>query len=412
MILYLKKIPLFFIILTFITYLISGCGAGGGGVVNEPVQDYPSLLKNISVTTIDSTQPTVFADSKGNVYIAWKEGGENTKKVIYLMSSQDAGVNYSQKKLEDFYNTHPTGTAPHVNISKGGDIFVVWEEDNGSKKDIFYKYSKDHGTTFLPADWPVNISTSPAEDSEEPLLGFEGSLMPGFEGSLNSNINAVWVEESAGGDRWVTFSRSANSGASFLTPQPLPESDKSLSCPNVATSPKGDIYVAYKGSDGIHFTLKPYNTQSFYGYMILSENALSPSCPEIGVGSGGIIFVVWSDNGGIWVTTSTNGGHSFTTPVDISSSEGTSTSPQIAMDNNDVNLVWVEEAIGGGDIFFAGSVDNGDSFSAPKNLSNSASPSLMPSIAADGKKNIFVVWAEGNEGERDIYFLRDKGAGG
>lgn len=389
--------------------MITGCGAGGGAV-NEAAQDQ-HLLKNISESTIDSTKPYVFTDSTGNVYVAWNEGGENTKKVIYLMSSNDSGVNFSLKKLEDFYNTHPNSTDPHVEINKDGAIFIVWDEYNGEKKDIFIKYSKDNGITFLPADLPVNISNSPAEDSDEPLLGFEGSLMPGFEGTINADINAVWIEESAG-DRRVAFSRSKNTGSSFTTPQSLSEFDNKLSCPNVATSAQGDIYVAYKGSDGIHFTLMPYNTPSFFGSMTLSENALAPSCPEIGIGSNGFIYVVWSDAGGIWVATSSTGGYSFTTPADISSTDGSSSSPKIAMDNNYVNLVWVEGNIGGGDIFFSGSTDNGASFSAPKNLSNSASPSLMPSIAADGKKNIFVVWAEGNEGERDIYFLRDKGAGG
>ncbi len=97
--LYTKNIPLFFIMLALITCLNTGCGSGGSTVTTttEEVQDQP-LLKNISESVIDSSKPSVFADSIGNVYVSWKEGGIITKKVSYLMSSNDSGKNFLRKK--------------------------------------------------------------------------------------------------------------------------------------------------------------------------------------------------------------------------------------------------------------------------------------------------------------------------
>ena len=146
--------------------------------------------------------------------------------------------------------------------------------------------------------------------------------------------------------------------------------------------------------------------------LLVTPDSISPSCPEMGISSNGVIYVVWSDNGKILVASSTDNGTTFATITDVSDSTGTSSSPKLAIDGFYVNLVWIEEEIGKGDIFFSGSADNGKSFSPPKNLSNSSSPSASPVIASDIEGNIYVAWVEGTEGNREIYYERDKGARG
>lgn len=59
------------------------------------------------------------------------------------------------------------------------------------------------------------------------------------------------------------------------------------------------------------------------------------------------------------------------------------------MDESYINIVWVEENTGNGDIFLSSSIDNGTTFSAPENLSETSVRSASPVIAADGNKYIY-----------------------
>ena len=57
-------------------------------------------------------------------------------------------------------------------------------------------------------------------------------------------------------------------------------------------------------------------------------------------------------------------------------------------------MVWEEEdTLGNGDIFFAFSTDNGQTFSTPDNLSKTPGGSDEPQISSEGN-NVYVVWTE------------------
>jgi len=66
----------------------------------------------------------------------------------------------------------------------------------------------------------------------------------------------------------------------------------------------------------------------------------------------------------------------------------------------------MEEDIGKGDIFIADYTDNGKTLFKRENLSRSPYiPSLLPSIASDKNEHVYVVWEEGEPGNRHIYFI-------
>ncbi len=67
----------------------------------------------------------------------------------------------------------------------------------------------------------------------------------------------------------------------------------------------------------------------------------------------------------------------------------------------DVYAVWERER--DGEILLVGK--SGGEWSAPLNLSNSAEASRTPRMAADSRGWVHVVWAEGSEGESDIYYV-------
>lgn len=212
---------------------------------------------------------------------------------------------------------------------------------------------------------------------------------PGFEGTLRASAKSV-----------STISM-------FSTPQNIYSPALDSHCPVTTASVADKIYTAYKGDSGIYFaeigsaTVLPSSPRE-----ISPPDSASPSCPEIGVSSNGRIYIVWSDNIGIRVAISDDGGQTFPTIKYVFAAAGTYSSPKMAIAGTNVNLVWVDEETGMGDIFFSGSTDNGVIFSTPKNLSGSSSiKSMNPVITKDERNNIYVLWTEGEEGSREIYYL-------
>ena len=82
----------------------------------------------------------------------------------------------------------------------------------------------------------------------------------------------------------------------------------------------------------------------------------------------------------------------FSNPKNISNSAGFSVSPKVALDGDgNINAVWIEN----NDIFFSRSSDVGSTFSVPKNISANSDRSGFAQLAVDGSSgNIYVVWQE------------------
>ena len=96
--------------------------------------------------------------------------------------------------------------------------------------------------------------------------------------------------------------------------------------------------------------------------------------------------------------------------VNISKSIGKADLPQIAVLDNDVYIVWRDNTPGNEDIYFTKSPDSGFSFTDPVNLSDNAGPSAFPRLSIVGK-NIYSVWYDYTPGQSDIFFAKSLDGG-
>jgi hypothetical protein len=119
------------------------------------------------------------------------------------------------------------------------------------------------------------------------------------------------------------------------------------------------------------------------------------------------VYVVWTDNSAgnneIFFAVSNNNGQTFSAPKNISKTLENSEFPQITSEGDNVYVVWQEGSSGDRDIFFTASIDGGQTFSTPENLSDSGEDSENPQISIEGD-NVYVVWQEGSSGDREIFF--------
>src|SRR5205814_6927339 len=115
----------------------------------------------------------------------------------------------------------------------------------------------------------------------------------------------------------------------------------------------------------------------------------------------------------IFFSRSSDGGMTFSAPTNLSATMNTAlfSVPQIAVDTaGNINVVW-ESDTGNLAVWFSGSSDGGNTFSAPKMVSTNPSGSMGPQIAVDKSGNINVVWEDNIAGDSHMVFSRSTGNG-
>jgi hypothetical protein len=182
----------------------------------------------------------------------------------------------------------------------------------------------------------------------------------------------------------------------------LGNSSANSNSPQIATS-GNDTYIVWSGKGPANEVINMEKISSSSGDTTtpvrISNNSSNSTSPEVAV-SGDNVYLVWADsngtqgkNGNIFFSSSRDKGKSFDKPINLSNN-GNSTSPEVAVDGDNVYVVWAySQNSGNEDIFLSSSRDSGKSFHEPVNLSNNSGNSTNPEVAATSDK-VYVVWAE------------------
>jgi hypothetical protein len=124
-------------------------------------------------------------------------------------------------------------------------------------------------------------------------------------------------------------------------------------------------------------------------------------------------YVVWQDsvsssestdgryigrNYDIFMMTSIDGGDSFGPPINLSTNSGFSEHPQSASYGESVYVVWADDTSGNKEVLFVAAKNNGSDLGTIVNLSNSNSDSYNQEIAVF-EGDVYAVWLE--EGEKN-----------
>jgi len=135
---------------------------------------------------------------------------------------------------------------------------------------------------------------------------------------------------------------------------------------------------------------------AFNGVVNISDDSIDSLVPQI-ASSGNNVYIIWrnntSTNAEIYFKSSTNNGTSFGSALNLSGASGLSDTPQIDASGNKVYAVWRDDNLGNAEIFFTNSTNNGTSFDSTINLSGSGTSSITPQIAVSNG-HVYVVWRE------------------
>jgi hypothetical protein len=360
----------------------------GGGTWSTP--------RNLSNSTGYSFNPRIAVDSNGGINVVWVDDTPGNQDVFFSRSA-NGGASFSTP--QNLSNDTPDSASPQVGVDTSGNISVVWENDDITYG-IMYRHSTD-GVTFSTV---TNLATNTT-----------GSFGPQMAIGADGSVSVVW-EDDFNFQSDISFSRSADKGATFSTPKNLSSNSGNSFGAQVAVDPSGNIEVAWTdntpGNNEILFTHSSDGGGTFASTKNISNSPGDSGNAVLGTDASNNIYVAWQDNvppafnKDVYLARSTDGGTSFSA-VNLSNNVGNSINPFMSVDaSGGVNLVWMDRTPGNASIFFARSTDAGVTFSTAQNLSNDSGSSSDGQVLVDKNGNLDVVWSDDASGVNQILFSR------
>ena len=151
--------------------------------------------------------------------------------------------------------------------------------------------------------------------------------------------------------------------------------------------------------------------------MNISNTSKAHYWPKLTVDPTGKLYCAWRDTSpgytDIFFSASINNGSSWSASQNISNSTGDKYRTDLSADNSGVYVVWMKNvATGNDEIFFRRSLDGGSSWEAIMNLSNTSNYSMYPAIVVDSGGGLNCVWSEKiSQNIYTIHFIRSTDMG-
>jgi hypothetical protein len=345
------------------------------------------------------------AVSGNNVYVVWEHTPRNNG-AIYFARSTDNGATFSPS--ENLANNSGFNGFPQIAVS-GSNVFVVWHD---ATHGILFARSTDNGATFSPSE---NLGSNSGSN------GFPQIAVSG------SNVFIVWHDAARG----IFFARSTDNGATFGSPVILygvknEGIGSKVFSPRITAGPTSDnVYVTWYSGDIVQHArvkalisdiqyIRSTDIGATFGDIVNLSNYSGWSInPQIAVSQNNSVYVVWTNNfqekyGQVFLTRSTDIGATFGDIVNLSNYSGWSINPQIAVtQNNNVYVVWTNNATGNEEIFFKGGIDNNNNkctSNATNRSENLENAKMVYDMKSLKPKNIAIVEATFTDAAYDKSF--------
>src|SRR5437879_222922 len=203
--------------------------------------------------------------------------------------------------------------------------------------------------------------------------------------------------------------------------------------PSIAAGTNGVVYLAFAGwsgsttGDDIDFTMSSDGGRSWSPPIRVNDDAAGAAQaePSLALDPANNIYIVWTDarsgNNDVYFAKSVNGGQTFSANLRVNDVTTNSQSePDLAVDPANphlVHVVWTDtrSPILGPDIFYANSTDGGLSFNPSIRVNDDVtSPEQgQPAIAVAPNRDVYVVWRDPRSPAKgpDIYFSKSADLG-
>ena len=238
-----------------------------------------SAVKRFTWTSGDSFDPVVATGSVGNVHVVWYDETPGNFEIYYKRST-NGGISWSAAKRLTWFSGN--SYAPVIAADSGGNIHLVWQDDNPGNSEIYYKRSTNSGLTW----GGIRRLTWTSGGSFNPFIVLD----------QYNTIHLVWNDNTPGNQ---------------------------------------EIYYKVSTNAGV----------SWFGTKRLTWNSGVSLCPIISVDLNDYIHIIWADHttgvSEIFYKRSTNGSSTWGSAKRLTWASGGSYTSDITVDSSDnIHVVW------------------------------------------------------------------------
>ncbi|HKZ48828.1 MAG TPA: exo-alpha-sialidase [Thermoplasmata archaeon] len=335
----------------------------------------PDYQVNSDTGTGFQWAPAIAVNASGTIYLAWEDGRFGGGE-IYFARSIDGGVSWStpNRKINDA--THPGGAYPSIAVTPNGTVVLAWAGPSvdplRSDFDIYTARSTSGGQTWSPTQ---QVNTDSGGVSQ-----YRPSLAVGPAG----DILLAWSDNRGGGALHTYTSRSMDEGQTWtdpnirVSPSPSGQDDPAAL---VGPTGLGAAWIDSRNNLQIFFATSADGTA--WSETFVSDGGWMTATPSLAA-DGGTLYLVWQEDPGtgypprweVHFSRSDDGGVSWTPDTrlpDAPPEPVDQQDPTVAVSAEGMIYVgWMDHRHAGdttsnydGDIYFARSMDGGQSWTTP-----------------------------------------------
>lgn len=342
-----------------------------------------------------STSLSQIVASENNVYAIWYDTNPHTGSTnAFLKTSTDGGTSFGKAiNLTSTLGIKPSDfTAKFGLAADENDVYLAWGDwkNNDDSSNVFIAKSIDNGNTFGK---PVAMKTG---------LGISGIAQLAASGNkvyalMGNSTNSAYSD--------LLF-RTSNDGAMTFGKTVSLSTDHHFMIGDAQMKVSGnDIYIVEDGQpwgsqNGAILFSSSHDGGSTFDHVTISDGAMEFT-PQLAVSEKNV-YVVWMEMSGqttnLFLKKSSDGGMTFSDKVRINK-DGTDVRwPQMVLangtDNNILYVKWIQSLPSGkSNLMFATSMDSGNTFDNPINLESFTTGNFdFSEIGLMGNNSLYAIW--------------------
>jgi len=183
--------------------------------------------RRLSWNSGDSRYPAIAVDSSGSLHVVWYDYTPGNWEIYYKQSTDGGSTWTTPRRLT--WNSGDSWN-PAIAVDPSGHLHVVWEDPTPGNWEIYYKQSKDGGSTWTTSQrltWNSGSSSSPA-------IAVDSS----------GHLHVVW-EDPTPGNSTIYYRQSADGGSTWTASQRLTWNFGSSFSPAIAVDSSDNLHVVW-----------------------------------------------------------------------------------------------------------------------------------------------------------------------